>query len=132
MRKLLASLLFLPVLFGGTGGSDMPVEHAPSAFESVEAATARSSQLPLPGHMSAAAFAAPGVLLEVGSGDTWRTPARSGRAAQQMPPAHARDGEARTHLDRLQRSRLDFRQSLARARANEPTTFGNPPPASPT
>ena len=132
MRKLLVSLLFLPVLFGGTGGTDMPVGYAPSAIESVEAATARSAQPPLPGHMSAAAFAAPGALLEIGSADTWRTPARSGRAGEQMQPARARGGEARTHLDRLQRSRLGFRQSLARARANEPATFGNPPPASQT
>ena len=128
MRKLLVSLLFLPVLFGGTGGTDMPVGYAPAAIESVEAARARSAQPPLPGHISAAAFAAPGALLEIGSADNWRTPAR-GRAVEQMLPARARGGEARTHLDRLQRSRLEFRQSLARARANEPTTFGNPPPA---
>lgn len=132
MRKLLASLLFLPILFGGIGGMDMPVVHAPSAIESGEAATARGAQLPLSGHMSAAAVAAPGVLLQIGSGDSWRTPARGPRAGQQMLPPHARGSETRTQLDRLQRSRLDFRQSLARARANEPATFGNPPPASRT
>lgn len=132
MRKLLASLLFLPVLFGGSGGAVMPPADAISCIESIGATAVSTAQLPLPGYLSAAAFAAPTALLEVGSTDNWRTPTRTGRGSQHAVPAHARCDEARTHLDRLQRGRLEFGHSLTRARVSEPTTFGNPPPASQT
>lgn len=132
MRKLLASLLFLPFLFGGSGGAFVPVAHAPIAVERLETAASGNAQLPLPAHLSAAGFAAPPTLLEIGSVDNWRTPTRGGRASDSMLPGQGRSANARTHLERLQRSRLEFRHTLARARANQPTTYGNPPPASST
>lgn len=132
MRKLLASLLFLPLLSGASGGTVVRLADAPSPVESVAVAGAWSASLPLPVHVSDEAFAAPTTLLQIGATDNWRTATRSGRSSHDMLSARAHGGEARTHLDRLQRSRLEFGHTLARARANEPTTFGNPPPASQT
>jgi hypothetical protein len=140
MKKLLASLLFLPFLAGANAGPVTTIGHAAglvpgyhsAATGSISSIRAPATQPSLPGHLSAGVFTVPIALLETGSADTWRTPTRSGRS--HTDPLHhgARAAETRTHIHTLQRSMLEFGHTLARVRANEPATFGNPPPASRT
>lgn len=140
MKKLLASLLFLPFLAGANAGTVMPGGNAAptaSGYEtastgSISSVAAPAAQPSLPGHLSAGVFTLPIALLETGTADTWRTPTRSGRSHTDPLHPRARTAETRTHIHTLQRSMLEFGHMLARVRANEPATFGNPPPASQT
>lgn len=149
MKKLLASLLFLPFLLGvnvgtalpgdfttpmATGASTVPgldirVIEAPAAVSSIAAPAAQPS---LPGHLATGALTGPTFLIETGSTGTWRAPTRSMRSpAGPLHPA-ALTARTRTHISTVQRRVLEFEHTLARAHASRPATFGNPPPASTT
>jgi hypothetical protein len=131
MRKLFASLLVLPFL-AGANRPTAPGDHRPAAGEIVSIAAHPAPNHAWPGHIAAPGFVTPSALLEVGSGGSWRTPTRTQRTRSDPPPTAARARDPRTHIDSLQRGRLEFGRTLARAHTSEPATFSNPPPVSQT
>jgi hypothetical protein len=125
MRKLLASLLVLPFLLGANVPVAVPGERVDDTVSTL-------AQPSLAGHLSAAWSAAPPALPDAGPADSWRTATRTHRAHADPLASRSRTTVDRTHIATVRRARLSFGHVLARAHANVPATFGNPPPTSPT
>lgn len=116
-------LLVLPFLSGVSGRTDMPIAQGHHSADHITAAAFTATQAALPG------IAAPTVIADAGTFSSWRTPVRTPRADGPSSPAHGETPD-RIRADDLGRGFLGYRNTLERARANTPVSYGNPPPSS--
>lgn len=131
VRKLVAALLMLPLMTGGSLRTDASAAAerggAAPAHETVSATAVPLVQHALPGHAAIHGLATSIVLSGPAGADAWRKP--GGQRMHTHPArSHGHTSDARTHIDSVQRDRLAFALLVARAHTNLPGTFGNPPP----
>ena len=127
VRKLIAAVLMLPLIAGGLrADAAAGRSRVAPASETVLAATAPLVQHALPSHAALHGLATSIVPSGPAGADAWRNPGGQRGPSQPARSPHASD--ARTHIGSVQRARLAFALIVARAHANLPGTFGNPPP----
>ncbi|HSK18621.1 MAG TPA: hypothetical protein VK912_05740 [Longimicrobiales bacterium] len=130
MRKLIAALAMLSLIASGSlraGASADGRSSITPASETVSATAIHAVQHALPGHAALHGLATSIVPSGPAGADAWRNP--GGQRVQTHPArSHEHTSEARTHIGSAQRARLAFVLVVARAHANRPGTFGNPPP----
>jgi hypothetical protein len=124
MRKLLALLILLPLLAGANAGTSTPAAHASTRADALDAATHPLMQPPLAG--LAAVTALPSLPPPI---DASRTATRAGRSPSD-PLATPHDRTVHTRLLQQRDDYLACAPTLRRARANVPTSYSTPPPAS--
>ena len=130
VRRLIAALLMLPLIAGGSLRVDASA-HGRSPLspvsETVFAEAVPLVQHALPGHAALHGLTTSLVLAGPAGVDAWRNPGAQ-RAGTHPARSHGHTADARTRIGSVQRARLAFARTMARAHANLPGTFGNPPP----
>ncbi|MGH7449122.1 MAG: hypothetical protein ACRELT_16235, partial [Longimicrobiales bacterium] len=119
-------VLLMPFLAGMEARTGAPVIRAYASVDLLSRPAFTAARDALPG------ISGPSAAAEIGSTASWRHHGRAPGARTDAAPQPLRPDDDRTHIGRLQRSYLHYRDAIVRARTNTPVSYGNPPPTSPT